>query len=297
MGSWYETCGISNLPICDGDEIVAIILQQAPYMHGGETCYISDNLVPASFVFSGTYGDYGRLEGYSDETLKLLLNREYFEKTENGFIAIKYDDIDDFLKDAFHEDVYVKVRYNDYTDGVKSPKNTYRYVPLTTMFIHKGLYDHLMDSFKSRKIYGKNNETWESSLKNNLKIRLEQFSESKQKGGTFLKLSDFWRLSNTLGFVVADFFADCVYNKNTLSEDVLFEKLVEMKTLEMILCYMRSGYLTYSGKGSQAREMYLHKLMAEWILKFYNEKLQENLEEMDEDSTELDIMAETIFDF
>lgn len=65
MGSWYETCGLSNLPIVDGDPVRLVIMRYRNIAHrdghwGSGFCYPTDLWTPV-LALKGTYGDYGRL--------------------------------------------------------------------------------------------------------------------------------------------------------------------------------------------------------------------------------------------
>lgn len=61
MGSWNETCGLSNLPIGVGDKVVFLLLTQNPYAdHVGRSgCYTGDFFFPRSIPLYGKYDDYG----------------------------------------------------------------------------------------------------------------------------------------------------------------------------------------------------------------------------------------------
>lgn len=63
MGSWNETCGLSNLPICPGEKVIFLLLTQNPYSdHVGRSgCYHGDFFFPRSIPLTGTYDDYGKV--------------------------------------------------------------------------------------------------------------------------------------------------------------------------------------------------------------------------------------------
>lgn len=63
MGSWNETCGLSNLPITPGDEVVFLLLTKNPYDDhiGRSGCYHTDFFFVRSIPLYGAYDDYGRV--------------------------------------------------------------------------------------------------------------------------------------------------------------------------------------------------------------------------------------------
>lgn len=73
MGCWNETCSFTSLPIYDNDPVRVMIIKRAKRPgHGG--CYTIrpfDLYVPASFLVSGKYNDYGGVH-LSDDQWELL---------------------------------------------------------------------------------------------------------------------------------------------------------------------------------------------------------------------------------
>jgi hypothetical protein len=72
MGSWFETCMISNLPITDGDKIYMILLTQNAHVAGrlgSSGVHPTDFWFPRSLPILGTYADYGRMDFLPEEEL------------------------------------------------------------------------------------------------------------------------------------------------------------------------------------------------------------------------------------
>lgn len=109
MGSWYETCGLSQLPIHSGDQIMVFILIEnklgkddlEPSFSG-----TTGKFQPVGIPVSGTYNDYGGIEATCEnaaamfEMLTQGQNRMYrINVTEN----IDLNDIQNF--EALYNDV------------------------------------------------------------------------------------------------------------------------------------------------------------------------------------------------
>lgn len=287
MGSYNETCALSNLPIWEEDRVVAILVCSSPYMSGGNVCNIADNMIPRSFIFRGEYVDCGELDNISfDDSIKSVLSQELFKsvKDENdnfmySFQHVVYDNIDDFLRDVCAEEVFVKNSKLEYNPEKKAHENVDKYFPLNIMYMHEGLFDCLMKEMNSRIVYWEK-DIWEKAnakkVKDSIKNFLNQYEEfHKYFGDNMLKilpeLGNFIRLNNHLGFDLVKFLGQCLIEKK-IGIDLAEQKLAEMLTFEMVLSNLRSGYFSYSGFGSQNTDMELHKLRAEWTLKFYEEK-------------------------
>jgi hypothetical protein len=78
LGSWNESCGITQLPINSGDKIRAFILVDNTYkgkVRGGGNYYPYDEWMPLGISVPGTYDDYGGMENIvENETTHLMLD-------------------------------------------------------------------------------------------------------------------------------------------------------------------------------------------------------------------------------
>jgi len=79
MGSWNETCMLSNLPITPGDKVVWLLIAESPY-ESREGCYHNDFYHIRSVPIYGSYGDYGRIEISNDQELSIEVIRDQFVK-------------------------------------------------------------------------------------------------------------------------------------------------------------------------------------------------------------------------
>lgn len=80
MGSWSETCALSNLPITIGDEVYMILLTKNPYANFSSTgCYVNDFFFVRSIPLLGVYCDYGEINLCPGEEKKFELVKQQFE--------------------------------------------------------------------------------------------------------------------------------------------------------------------------------------------------------------------------
>lgn len=69
MGSYNQTCGLTQLPISSGQKVVAFILEKTYEMdHATGTSYPTDLWAPFSLPLYGEYDDYGSLEGIDSDS-------------------------------------------------------------------------------------------------------------------------------------------------------------------------------------------------------------------------------------
>ncbi|QDJ96359.1 hypothetical protein Xoosp13_172 [Xanthomonas phage Xoo-sp13] len=146
MGCWNKTCGITNLPIFHGDEVVVFLLVQSPYTSAMNS-YSSGlwNHIPLPIY--GKYNDYGWIDPHPGQEWKLDLFKKGItvvrkepEKTDSGYN--RYPNLKDTpfasfeaLGNSIHGDVF-EVTVNSYTKGKCN-------VTLAEFFIHKSTFDEL----------------------------------------------------------------------------------------------------------------------------------------------------------
>lgn len=127
MGSWNETCGLSNLPISPGEKVVFLMLTKNPHEdHVGRSgCYHTDFFFVRSIPLYGVYDDYGKVAIDSGQDAAIDLIKQGFaldlisqpaDKYRHGPISMDTWTIDE-VQDWLHEG---KVRIDRNTLGRKS---------------------------------------------------------------------------------------------------------------------------------------------------------------------------------
>lgn len=90
MGSWNETCAVSNLPILDGDEVYWLLLTQNPYTKFSKTeCYCTDFFFPRCLPVLGKYVDCGEVEPSDGEG---LFAQSIIDQLKTDMIEWRYSD-------------------------------------------------------------------------------------------------------------------------------------------------------------------------------------------------------------
>lgn len=84
MGSWFETCALSQLPILDGDAVKVVFLKKRPEEYWDNTGRCNPLWEPVSLPLAGEYADYGRVNFHPTTPLDNSL-----------FKQIKFVELDD----------------------------------------------------------------------------------------------------------------------------------------------------------------------------------------------------------
>lgn len=109
MGSWYKTCGLSNMHIRDDDEVMVFVLEKNN--DPTDRCYSTAFWSPCLLPFYSKYGDYGRGSEDSGVCLPYVMAgiKEQLVEVEVGEneyhdIAVKRDEFDvELFYEAVHE--------------------------------------------------------------------------------------------------------------------------------------------------------------------------------------------------
>jgi hypothetical protein len=117
MGSWNNTCGLSNLPIHANEEVYVFPIREKDLSGYRSHCYANALYDPVLTPFEAKYNDYGAAEDCTGIMLPRIvyeLTRQMveLEQGENKYhdIPVKKDDFDiDKYFEAVHEDrMFVK---------------------------------------------------------------------------------------------------------------------------------------------------------------------------------------------
>lgn len=243
MGCWNATCALSHMPIHYGDEVVVILLE--PNNLNSTYLYISgcdDIFKPFTYIpIYGKYDDYGGI--YDAETFGW--NKKFLQSC----LSIKANNFESFINKALYSGEFTL------DDGNKHI--------IYPMFIHRKLYDRIMENMGSRIPCGRSEsllECWIKKFSDDVDVyrKLHDFNKS------FIHESIFYdALKN--GHAARKFYAKEIVN---CSEKILHEFIVEIAksvVFEYALNYMRCGYMTVSGDGSQCDETMLHVIIADFI--------------------------------
>ena len=300
MGCWNGTCEISKLPILAGDEMVTIMLISTGAKPEGITFYSHDKFVPFGYPVIGKYNNYGSTEEVENEdvNMKFLQKQKIYKAKRTDENTIEYEkyevsDFSTFISDLMTDDEPLYVKHKNYYGEYKE---------LNYITIHKKLYEDLISEIIQRKTCINDEKTYGEKIIEKIQKafadKKERLLKDKEMEKFFSKISP---ISTELGFI------DSINPHMTYDYiiDELFEKwdeenlnyLLNIIALDTALSFMRSGYLVTTGLGSQCMEMYLQRIVAQFIFSYTDNYKKEYLDEniVDEDFDESEILKENIY--
>lgn len=251
MGSWEETCAVSNLPIRYGDDAVLIYLTSngsSPTL--ARSCE-SDNLfIPSTMPIFGTYHDYGRLE-YTDgpENAVGILS------VQNLMKEINYSGQDhfSFQEDCERGEVYHNLEWSN-------SDNLYKVTPI---LIHRKVWDVIV----STKRYFFKTDTYlsfEEDLERG-KVQIQEWLEDKKDinkliGDKYYFISSYFSHSepgfsmffgaeSAVSHYQNNLFA--LWDKTDIPLNSIAESVCSMIHLYFFMRYNRKAWHIPCGAGSQ----------------------------------------------
>ena len=260
MGCWNETCMLSHLPITINDEIKVIILMKRHNEPCAENIYFDDGYTPITFPFDALYDEYG---GITNPSMP-----NYVAKQLQSLSLVTPDDkiysftsIDQFIDDINDNGLYMIPNKN----AIKE----YEKHKLEVVYIHKRLYDIIVDHMSKRKTY--------SFPKTLYEFYFEQYNAIKDKwldiltGKTDKKDAKYQKLSIATTFDNSHYnsFVTPLIHYDIVKPDDVNDFLINIcryKLFTIALNEGRIGYITRCGTGSQSCSIFTQKIIADFII-------------------------------
>lgn len=273
MGSWDETCMLSHLPIQVGDNIKVIILIKKHNTPCAENINFDDGYTPLTFPFDATYDDYGGIADVNlpDYALKQLKSANLFVSKQDAY---KFTTVAQLIDDINQDCIYLKIKSS-------KSETADEFLKLECVYIHKELYDTLVNQMATRKPYHKTATLYD--------LYKEQYDAVKdkwlalmndKKPNRFEKVNTQFMLESTFetqyyqpyGFLKSIIHNDFV-KPDTL--DDFIDDVCKYKLFTHTLVEGRIGYITRCGTGSQCCSIFTQKIIAEFILKESQRKTED----------------------
>lgn len=150
MGCWNGTCGVSQIHIRAGEEVVVFPLASVP---ASDLCYTTGFWSPFALPFYGQYDDYGNAEETHGIGLKYLLTELHRVRLGDEEAEADVDVVgseEAFWNGTHRRTLFIK-------GGSYHPK-----AQIDKMMVKKSILDHLMENFQMES-YDWDNKTYEST--------------------------------------------------------------------------------------------------------------------------------------
>ncbi len=139
MGSWYKTCGLSNLHITPGTPTYVFVLEKNK--DDNDHCYSTSLYRPLLLPFESEYNDYGGGENSKGPAYNLIMDCIKRHLHEMPLGENKYHDIA-VTKEGFNEQMFFDAAHENRLFRIGSVDNP---VPLTFTMFRKDVVDHILE--------------------------------------------------------------------------------------------------------------------------------------------------------
>lgn len=270
MGCWNETCMLSHMQIMSGDDIQVIILVQND--NESNPCYYNTNYAPLILPFTAEYDDYGGIvtkDNYIPFYSSVVLeNSKFVYENDEEY---KYKTVDDLVREITTDSCLYLFRENCCDRKRRKCK-------LECVYVHKQLYDILVENFKSRKPCNRNEtlyDLWKDTYKtiiNNLhEVRVLKKMKNED---ALIKALDIKYITTEMMYKMSQHGYDAnraymnIIDKYEIDMDAFADDMTNYIMFAYSLEYGRYGYLSRCGAGGQDADVRVQKLVAQFILDF-----------------------------
>lgn len=269
MGCWNETCMLSHMQIMASDNIKVIILVNND--NESNPCYHNQNYAPLILPFDAKYDDYGGIEttdSYIPWYSEVVLNNLEFVRKDDSEYKFENTTIEEFVREI-NEGLYLKRHHC--TLGKDKLK-------LECVYVHSKLYNILVEDFKNRKPYNKDETIYSLFEQRYAKIKeklckIKELKQSKSEDSLF-EIMDLQDSANRLLFKASQYGYNFnreytyAFDKQEINIDDLLKDMLNYIMFAKSLEFGRYGYLSRCGKGGQDADVRVQKLISKFVLEF-----------------------------
>lgn len=248
MGSWNETCMITNLPITYGDRVKFFLLKSK-----------GTKSVPLFYPISGLYDDYGGIE-FIDQDWNYHFVTEFLKEKNQSIDNVDNFRLEDFLEAIVRETF--KVKYNTNEDS-----------ELSYVMIRGDIWNGIIENQINLKLYWDEENNKEIDAKTYCNKKIEKSINTYQK----------WKVIDKEIFFEQDkhpYFTNeyILYFLNNINTNNQFKKdNIEFFIINYFLESIRKTWMIQPGKGSQNSNIEPYLLLCDIIKKVTNGFRTENV--------------------
>lgn len=309
MGSWNGTCGLTQLPIQQGDKVALFVLKRDrfPSTSGGGFVYSYNQYSPICVPIFGEYDDYGGIENiYKNEEVayvhlmylledgKMPYNQKELERQKSiGPITDKKPQnlkqfINDFIERGVFEGIgFMMVHESVYQDVLKEMNSRKPYGRTVTkkQLLMEDLNKYLDESKRKQRLLQEAKEQL-CLLKEKEERNPEEEKVYQQLDDVVFKaeMHDFGRhgdFNNRMVGFYHSYDGHFELLQNLLHMAVFHddhdyhESLIDLIMFNHVMNFMRKMWTPQVGTGSGSKEYHLHKVLAYSIIEFEKEKFDQ----------------------
>lgn len=309
MGSWNGTCGLTQLPIQQGDKVALFVLKRDrfPSTSGGGFVYSYNQYSPICVPIFGEYDDYGGVENiYKNEEVayahlmylledgKMPYNQKELERQKSigPIIDKKPQNLKQFINDFIERGVFegigfMMVHESVYQDVLKemNSRKPYKRTATKKQLLMEDLNKYLDESKRKQNLLQEAKEQL-YLLKEKREKTVEEEKILKQLEETVFKaeMNNFGRNGNpnnqVFGFYHSyegnfELLQNLLHMAVFHDDSDYHESLIDLIMFNHVVNFMRKMWIPQVGTGSGSGEYQLHTVLAYSIVEFEKKKFDQ----------------------
>ncbi len=268
MGGWNGTCGLSQLPIYEGQPVMGFLVKESNLkrLMGGGDCYARDLFAPMTPVIKGYYTGYGDMEQIENEALILPFIQSFFEQN-----LLKFDETSgeefpmDFRELSLEQWLHLVERGAIYAEERNFITKEVERLNVGMMMVIPSVFETLAQT---------------PQMTEEMVIFKEEIRSQQE---VIEKFQDLTQIKNVLHAFDTSFHRAAYHLKGCwqvyleTEDEALYQALLQTEALEWMLQALRKFWMPQSGVGSQSNHMlfkpllegmtrYMRKCEKEWEL-------------------------------
>lgn len=236
MGSWNETCAISNLHICCGDEVVYLVLKNQQEKASG--CYVDSFWKPVLLPVFSTYEDYGSIASHEVESAIVEANNIFLGKNNLPNFYTFADDLNEENEISGMRSIMVR---RDVWDSLLGMENFSQVPPWKEWPVVEKSCEELLSEINSAA------KEWGSAPQGPYCLNMVMVSSEKHPD--WINNPVWWNL-----FEAKSADIEPVLFKDGKLTLLVVKRLAQMCVISAHLDSLRKNWAPTTGKGSQAND-------------------------------------------
>ena len=280
MGSWYGTCGLTQLPLTEQEVVmIPLELRSMGMLGGADHRHPHDLWVPKCVPVYGVYDDYGNMEMHKDQqrlhdiNVGVIADNLVEQSAVDHYEpAINVHTIRDaeVYQSAIHAERLLVTQHNY---GARDGDPAVIEAPVGRMYIIRTVWDELVKNgpkprWKGEQVYDK--AYYHKAI---LEIMNAQPPSNAYMMTMDLLRSDNRNLQRSV-FVAKEFASEMQGKQRDAFVQQYADQMAEMYVIDSLMHGLRKTWMPQAGAGSQTRDFHPYKVLMAAMQKSMDESIQ-----------------------
>lgn len=308
MGSWNETCGVSQISIPEGSNVRVFLILQSEFgkkVCGSGTCYSSGYFRPWFFPVKAKYNSYGSVEDIEDDWNSQYIFSTFKKWLSDGTVKLlgkesevndpgirEFNKIDQIFDCVERGSLIFRVEMPEWDSENKSMIKRESWLKIGLFMVLEPVYNSLVQEFyrvenlPEKHYWKKSSDEERQNFINYIKLFRSEFEKRDINFDDPLikNLKELRRLLFDGNRYLGDRFGErsCfehyeefIVNPNSIPLDIFVKRADEVNGFCQCMSSLRKMWIPQCGKGSQSEELAFTKALISGMNAFIQQREEE----------------------